>query len=231
MDLRVLCRPPSSETAMPPTLLGDGDDQTKFSPSVIYDLFSASRSQLISLREIESRSAEFGRFAVCADFCSAEFDKAYLTLNLILARRKLTQLTCPRGCGRASFAEGQACSPPHPCGTVRGVRGASLAEGRARSPPARSRTDISNPPGRSPPPCRRARVREPEPDPGARGLSPPSRGTGARDHLKGAATAPLSPDPIPPRQRDLYPIEGGVADPVPTPRPPHPAPRCGQWRV
>jgi len=117
--------------------------------------------------------------SLCADFCSRR--------NWILARRKLTQLTCPRGCGRASFAEGRACSPPHPCGTVRGVRGASLAEGRARSPPARSRTDISNPPGRSPPPCRRARVREPEPDPGARGLSPPSRGTGARDHQTGAA--------------------------------------------
>ena len=128
--------------------------------------------------------------SLCADFCSRR--------NWILARRKLTQLTCPRGCGRASFAEGRACSPPHPCGTVRGVRGASLAEGRARSPPARSRTDISNPPGRSPPPCRRARVREPEPDPGARGLSPPSRGTGARDHLKGAATAPCLRTQYPP---------------------------------
>ena len=29
MDLRVLSRPPSSEAAMPPTLLGGGDDQTK----------------------------------------------------------------------------------------------------------------------------------------------------------------------------------------------------------
>jgi len=157
--------------------------------------------------------------SLCADFCSRR--------NWILARRKLTQLTCPRGCGRASFAEGRACSPPHPCGTVRGVRGASLAEGRARSPPARSRTDISNPPGRSPPPCRRARVREPEPDPGARGLSPPSRGTGARYHLKGAATAPLSPDPISPRQRVLCPIEGGAADPVLTPRPPTQHPGAG----
>ena len=118
---------------------------------------------------------------------------------------------------------GKAKRNPHegpPLLPVPLVRGASLAEGRARSLPARSRTDISNPPGRSPPPCRRARVREPEPDPGARGLSPPSRGTGARDHLKGAATAPLSPDPIPPRQRDLYPIEGGAAAPVWTPRPP-----------
>ena len=146
--------------------------------------------------------------------------RTFALRNLILARRKLTQLTCPRGCGRASFAEGRACSPPHPCGTVRGVRGASLAEGRARSPPARSRTDISNLPGRSPPPCRRARVREPEPDPGARGLSPPSRGTGARDHQTGAAAAPSSPNPISPRQRVPCPIEGGVAAPVWTPRPP-----------
>ena len=54
---------------------------------------------------------------------------------------------------RASFAEGRACSPPHPCGTVRGARGASLAEGRARSPPARTRTAIlNNPPGSVSPP-------------------------------------------------------------------------------
>ena len=41
--------------------------------------------------------------------------------------------------------------------------------------------------------------REPEPDPGARGLSPPSRGTGARDHQRGAATAPSPPNPTSPR--------------------------------